>query len=113
MGGGQSYSDLNFQGRRLNLQPCFGLLFRVQLAVNRRTKEAVAVKMVDIKCAIECPEQIRKEICINKMLNHENIVKFYGHRREGTIQYLFLEYCSGGELFDRIGMGEFVGGHTD
>ncbi|KAH0623243.1 hypothetical protein JD844_031329 [Phrynosoma platyrhinos] len=77
-------------------------LSRVQLAVNRRTEEAVAVKIVDMKRAIECPEQIKKEICINKMLNHENIVKFYGHRREGTIQYLFLEYCSGGELFDRI-----------
>lgn len=71
--------------------------------MNRRTEEAVAVKIVDMKRAAECPDQIKKEICINKMLNHENIVKFYGHRREDTIQYLFLEYCSGGELFDRIG----------
>ncbi|MBZ3881575.1 Dolichyl-diphosphooligosaccharide--protein glycosyltransferase subunit STT3A [Sciurus carolinensis] len=75
---------------------------RVQLAVNRITEEAVAVKIVDMKRAIDCPENIKKEICINKMLNHENVVKFYGHRREGNIQYLFLEYCSGGELFDRI-----------
>ncbi|XP_019514414.1 PREDICTED: serine/threonine-protein kinase Chk1 [Hipposideros armiger] len=75
---------------------------RVQLAVNRRTEEAVAVKIVDMKRAVDCPENIKKEICINKMLNHENVVKFYGHRREGNIQYLFLEYCSGGELFDRI-----------
>ncbi|KAK2498657.1 hypothetical protein MC885_020336 [Smutsia gigantea] len=74
----------------------------IQLAVNRRTEEAVAVKIVDMKRAIDCPENIKKEICINKMLNHENVVKFYGHRREGNIQYLFLEYCSGGELFDRI-----------
>lgn len=72
--------------------------------MNRRTEEAVAVKIVDMKRAIDCPENIKKEICINKMLNHENVVKFYGHRREGNIQYLFLEYCSGGELFDRIGM---------
>ncbi|NXA22504.1 CHK1 kinase, partial [Ibidorhyncha struthersii] len=75
---------------------------RVQLAVNRRTEEAVAVKIVDMKRAADCPENIKKEICINKMLNHENVVKFYGHRREGATQYLFLEYCSGGELFDRI-----------
>uniref|UniRef100_A0A5F8GXS9 Serine/threonine-protein kinase CHK1 n=1 Tax=Monodelphis domestica TaxID=13616 RepID=A0A5F8GXS9_MONDO len=79
-----------------------GAYGEVQLAVNRRTEEAVAVKIVDMKRAIDCPENIKKEICINKMLNHENIVKFYGHRREGNIQYLFLEYCSGGELFDRI-----------
>ncbi|XP_038610659.1 serine/threonine-protein kinase Chk1 isoform X3 [Tachyglossus aculeatus] len=79
-----------------------GAYGEVQLAVNRRTEEAVAVKIVDMKRAADCPENIKKEICINKMLNHENIVKFYGHRREGNIQYLFLEYCSGGELFDRI-----------
>ncbi|NXR17550.1 CHK1 kinase, partial [Cinclus mexicanus] len=75
---------------------------RVQLAVNRRTEEAVAVKIVDMKRAAECPENIKKEICINKMLSHENVVRFYGHRREGATQYLFLEYCRGGELFDRI-----------
>ncbi|XP_057604644.1 serine/threonine-protein kinase Chk1 isoform X2 [Hippopotamus amphibius kiboko] len=79
-----------------------GAYGEVQLAVNRRTEEAVAVKIVDMKRAVDCPENIKKEICINKMLNHENVVKFYGHRREGNIQYLFLEYCSGGELFDRI-----------
>ncbi|XP_025057106.1 serine/threonine-protein kinase Chk1, partial [Alligator sinensis] len=81
---------------------CFSFPCRVQLAVNRRTEEAVAVKIVDMKRAADCPENIKKEICINKMLNHENIVKFYGHRREGHVQYLFLEYCRGGELFDRI-----------
>ncbi|CAN2388110.1 regulation of transcription from RNA polymerase II promoter in response to UV-induced DNA damage [Pristimantis euphronides] len=79
-----------------------GAYGEVQLAVNRKTEEAVAVKIVDMKRASECPENIKKEICINKMLNHSNIVKFYGHRKEGNIHYLFLEYCRGGELFDRI-----------
>ncbi|XP_042199916.1 serine/threonine-protein kinase Chk1 [Callorhinchus milii] len=79
-----------------------GAYGEVQLAVNRRTEEAVAVKKVDTTRALDCPENIKKEICINKMLTHKNIVRFYGYRREGTIQYLFLEYCSGGELFDRI-----------
>lgn len=37
------------------------------------------------------------------MLSHANIVRFFGHRKEGLTVYLFLEYCSGGELFDRIG----------
>ncbi|KAK2532708.1 Chek1 [Columba guinea] len=79
-----------------------GAYGEVQLALNRRTGEAVAVKIVDMKRAADCPENVKKEICINKMLNHDNVVKFYGHRREGATQYLFLEYCSGGELFDRI-----------
>ncbi|XP_073441051.1 serine/threonine-protein kinase Chk1 isoform X2 [Dendrobates tinctorius] len=79
-----------------------GAYGEVQLAVNRKTEEAVAVKIVDMKRASDCPENIKKEICINKMLNHPNIVKFYGQRKEGSIHYLFLEYCRGGELFDRI-----------
>ncbi|XP_078282644.1 serine/threonine-protein kinase Chk1 isoform X2 [Rhinoraja longicauda] len=79
-----------------------GAYGEVRLAINRRTEEAVAVKKVDTTCAHDCPDNIKKEICINKMLSHTNIVRFYGHRREAHIQYLFLEYCSGGELFDRI-----------
>ncbi|XP_028664293.1 serine/threonine-protein kinase Chk1 isoform X2 [Erpetoichthys calabaricus] len=79
-----------------------GAYGEVRLLVNRKTEEAVAVKVVDTSRAADCPENIKKEVCINKMLNHEGIVRFYGHRREGSIQYLFLEYCSGGELFDRI-----------
>ncbi|MGH0132703.1 UNVERIFIED_CONTAM: hypothetical protein FKN15_027803 [Acipenser sinensis] len=47
-------------------------------------------------------QNIKKEVCVNKMLSHKSIVRFYGHRREGSVHYLFLEYCSGGELFDRI-----------
>ncbi len=38
------------------------------------------------------------------MLNQQNIIKFYGHRRDHQIEYIFLEYASGGELFDRIGL---------
>ncbi|MGH0181986.1 UNVERIFIED_CONTAM: hypothetical protein FKN15_008204 [Acipenser sinensis] len=75
----------------------------VRLLVNRQTEEAVAVKVVDTARAADCPENIKKEVCVNKMLSHKSIVRFYGLRREGSVHYLFLEYCSGGELFDRIG----------
>lgn len=36
-------------------------------------------------------------------MNHENVIGFIGQRREQNIQYVFLEYAAGGELFDRIG----------
>ncbi|XP_010164127.2 serine/threonine-protein kinase Chk1, partial [Antrostomus carolinensis] len=42
---------------------------RVQLAVNRRTEEAVAVKIVDLKRAAEGPENIKKEIFQVEKLN--------------------------------------------
>ena len=44
----------------------------------------------------------QKEICVHKLLKHRNIVQCYGSRIEGDSQFIFLEYCSGGELFDRI-----------
>ena len=38
------------------------------------------------------------------MLEHKNVIKFYGYRKAEPVHYLFLKYASGGELFDRIGM---------
>lgn len=43
------------------------------------------------------------QICVHRLLAHDSVIKFYGHRKNGTRQYLFLEYACGGELFDRIG----------
>lgn len=37
------------------------------------------------------------------MLQDVHIIRFYGTRTDGDKQYLFLEYASGGELFDKIG----------
>uniref|UniRef100_A0A8C5DH33 non-specific serine/threonine protein kinase n=1 Tax=Gouania willdenowi TaxID=441366 RepID=A0A8C5DH33_GOUWI len=36
------------------------------------------------------------------VLNHPNMVQLFGHQKEGPMVYLFLEYCSGGQLFDPI-----------
>ncbi|TRY99636.1 hypothetical protein DNTS_004827 [Danionella cerebrum] len=79
-----------------------GAYGEVRLLVNKKTEEAVAVKVLDMAKAQDCIENVKKEVCICKMLSHPNIVRFFGHRSEGTTQYIFLEYCSGGELFDRI-----------
>ncbi|TWW74710.1 Serine/threonine-protein kinase [Takifugu flavidus] len=79
-----------------------GAYGEVRLLVNRLTEEAVAVKVIDTSQAKDCADNVKKEVCIHKMLSHANIVRFFGHRKEGLTVYLFLEYCSGGELFDRI-----------
>ncbi|XP_061659706.1 serine/threonine-protein kinase Chk1 [Syngnathoides biaculeatus] len=79
-----------------------GAYGEVRLLVNRLTEEAVAVKVIDTSHAKECAENVKKEICVHKLLNHCNIVRFFGQRKEGTTVFLFLEYCIGGELFDRI-----------
>lgn len=74
----------------------------VRLLMNRKTDEAVAVKVIDTQTNSDCLDVVKKEVCIQKMLAHPNIVRFFGHRNESNLQYIFLEYCSGGALFDRI-----------
>ena len=81
-----------------------GAYSEVKLAVNRSTKECVAVKIIQFADHPDLnPDNLKKEICIMKMLRHDNIIRFFGQRtEEGSVCYLFLEYASGGELFDRI-----------
>lgn len=79
-----------------------GAFGEVKLLINNDTGEAVAMKMIDMIKHSDAAEAVRKEICIHRMLKHENIIKFYGSRREDAMQYMFLEYAAGGELFDRI-----------
>lgn len=79
-----------------------GAYGEVKLAVNRSTQEAVAVKILQLDKHAGAADSVRKEVCIHRMLSDKHIIRFYGHRKEGTIQYLFVEYASGGELFDRI-----------
>lgn len=83
----------------------------VKLLVNRETGEACAMKEVDLSSddlsssedGKSLKESVRKEICLHKLICHPNIVRCYGSRIEKQRQFIFLEYCPGGELFDRIG----------
>lgn len=61
------------------------------------------MKMVDLKKHPDAECSVKKEVCIQKILQHPNILKFFGKRTQGDIEYIFLEYAAGGELFDRIG----------
>uniref|UniRef100_A0A182PPI6 non-specific serine/threonine protein kinase n=1 Tax=Anopheles epiroticus TaxID=199890 RepID=A0A182PPI6_9DIPT len=80
-----------------------GAYGEVKLLINRQSGEAVAMKMVDLKKHPDAESSVKKEVCIQKILQHHNILKFFGKRTQGDIEYIFLEYAAGGELFDRIG----------
>lgn len=80
-----------------------GTFAEVKLLVNRDTGEACAMKEINIAQNPAAVKSAQKEICVHKLLKHPNIVQCYGSRIESSHQFIFLEYCSGGELFDRIG----------
>jgi serine/threonine-protein kinase Chk1 len=73
-----------------------------KLLINRSSSEAVAMKVIDLEKHPDAATSIRMEVCIHRMLTDPHIVRYYGHRSEGSVEYIFLEYASGGELFDRI-----------
>lgn len=74
----------------------------MKLLLNRQTGEAVAMKMVDTKKHPDASSSVKKEVCIQKFLQHPNVLRYFGTRRQNDIEYIFLEYAAGGELFDRI-----------
>ena len=80
-----------------------GTFAEVKLLVNRDTGEACAMKEINIAENPRADKTAKKEICVHKLLKHPNIVQCYGSRVEAERQFIFLEYCNGGELFDRIG----------
>ena len=80
-----------------------GAFAEVKLLVNRDTGEACAMKEINMEENPRAVKSAQKEICVHKLLKHPNIVQCYGSRIEADHQFIFLEYCSGGELFDRIG----------
>lgn len=61
------------------------------------------MKMVDLKKHPDAANSVKKEVCIQKILQDTHILRYFGKRSQGDIEYIFLEYASGGELFDRIG----------
>lgn len=62
------------------------------------------MKMVDTRKHPDATASVKKEVCIQKFLQHPHILRYFGTRRQNDIEYIFLEYAAGGELFDRIGM---------
>lgn len=76
---------------------------RVRLVINKSTGEVVAMKMIDIEKHPDASQTVRKETAIHRMMSNPNIIQYFGKRSEPNMEYIFLQYASGGELFDRIG----------
>ena len=51
-------------------------------------------------------KRIRDEVRILTTLDHPNIVKYYQTYEDTKYMYLVMEYCPGGELFDKISSQE-------
>ncbi|CAD8069815.1 unnamed protein product [Paramecium primaurelia] len=50
-------------------------------------------------------EKLHQELIFGRQLVHKNIVKFYECSRSDNNFYMFMEYCNGGSLAERMSLG--------
>jgi calcium-dependent protein kinase len=73
----------------------------VQLATSMATQDDRAIKNI-LKRKLPDVKRFAAEIEIHRSLDHPNVVKLYEIYEDARCMYLVMEYCTGGELFDRI-----------
>lgn len=62
----------------------------------------VAIKVLNKAKLKDNIQAIKEEVRILTKLDHPNIVKYYETYDDTKYMYLVMEYCPGGELFDKI-----------
>ena len=78
-----------------------GSFSKVNLAINKITNQKVAVKIMDKKKMNSSRlESARTEIEIMKICNFPYIIKFIEEYESIDYIYIFMEYCSGGTLYE-------------
>ncbi|CAH1154167.1 unnamed protein product [Phaedon cochleariae] len=79
-----------------------GAYGEVKLLIHKKSQEKIACKIIDHHKYKDASAAINREVTIHKLLDHENIIKYFGRRQEPLKEYIFLEYAAGGELFQLI-----------
>jgi calcium-dependent protein kinase len=102
--------DYSF-GKQLGQPGAFGVAYLVT-STSKRASSAIAKRLackmikknrIGSKAERESHfEALRGEIAVMRKLKHQNIIQLYDVYEDKENLYLVLEFCAGGELFDRI-----------
>lgn len=75
------------------------------LRVDRRTGQAVAIKIIDVENAEDEVEDIIQEISILSELDSPYVTKYHGSFLKGSDLWIIMEFCSGGSCADLMKPG--------
>ena len=80
-----------------------GAYGEVRMVLDKVTNDIRAMKVIPKEsCAGMSSASIMNEIGVLKQLDHPSIIKIYEFYQDEANYYLLTEFCSGGELYDRI-----------
>jgi mitogen-activated protein kinase kinase kinase len=85
-----------------------GAFGSVYLAVNLDTGDLMAVKEIrfqDPSSLTTLYRSVKEEMSVMEMLDHPNIVQYYGIEVHRDKVYIFMEYCQGGSLASQLEHG--------
>ena len=71
-------------------------------SVDKRTGEAVAIKVIDVENADDEVEDIIQEIAILSELQSPYVTKYYGSYAKNAELWIVMEFCSGGSCLDLL-----------
>ncbi|KAF9204768.1 Chk1 protein kinase [Haplosporangium sp. Z 27] len=74
----------------------------VRLATNKKTDVKAAVKIIPKDPIEGITKAMMKELTIHRSMKHPNISRFLESKEEPECIYIFVEYATAGELFDKI-----------
>ena len=88
------YEFLKIQGH--------GKLGIVRVAKLKKGNHRVAIKSIPKNKISQDVTGLRNELSILEVVDHPNIIKYHQVYEDEKFLHVCMEYCSGGDLFDRI-----------
>ncbi|EOA22250.1 hypothetical protein CARUB_v10002839mg [Capsella rubella] len=85
-----------------------GTFAKVYYGRSNHTNDSVAIKMIDKDkvMRVGLSEQIKREISVMRIAKHPNVVELFEVMATKSRIYFVIEYCKGGELFNKVAKGK-------